>query len=80
MKNFIQIHGNDNVIIVLEDVVIGESIEHQAIPVTFKDDVKSGHKVALKPIKEGEPIIKYGMPIGKATKAIAVVNMYIPIT
>ncbi len=44
MKNFIQIHGNDNVIIVLEDVVIGESIEHQAIPVTFKDDVKSGHK------------------------------------
>ncbi|WZL81098.1 altronate dehydratase family protein [Vallitaleaceae bacterium 9-2] len=72
MKNFIQIHGNDNVIIVLEDVVIGESIEHQAIQVTFKDDVKSGHKVALKPIKEGEPIIKYGMPIGKATKAIAV--------
>ena len=30
-----------------------------------------GHKYALRDIAEGEDVIKYGMPIGHATRAIA---------
>lgn len=33
---------------------------------------KNGHKYAVKPIKTGENIIKYGLPIGHATADIAV--------
>ncbi len=34
-------------------------------------DVPYGHKIAVKPIKKGELIIKYGEEIGAATKDIA---------
>ena len=37
--------------------------------VEVRDD---GHKYAIRPIAEGENVIKYGMPIGHATCAIAV--------
>lgn len=30
-----------------------------------------GHKVALRPIARGEPVIKYGVAIGRATRDIA---------
>jgi len=30
-----------------------------------------GHKVALRPIAQGEPVFKYGVAIGTATQAIA---------
>ena len=32
---------------------------------------EDGHKYALRPIAENENVIKYGMPIGHAVKAIA---------
>jgi altronate hydrolase len=38
---------------------------------TVDGDVPAGHKFALSPIAEGENVIKYGYPIGHATKAIA---------
>ena len=34
-------------------------------------EVPKGHKIALRDIAEGENIIKYGIPIGRATRAIA---------
>ncbi|MDD2417874.1 MAG: altronate dehydratase family protein [Oscillospiraceae bacterium] len=34
-------------------------------------DLETGHKVALKDIPEGENVIKYGFPIGHATKSIS---------
>ncbi len=33
-------------------------------------DLKTGHKIALRSIKKGEDIIKYGYPIGYATESI----------
>ena len=35
------------------------------------DDVPLGHKIALKDIKKGETILKYGHDIGKAVATIA---------
>ncbi len=43
-------------------------IIHTADNVEVRED---GHKYALRPIAAGENIIKYGMPIGRATVAIA---------
>jgi altronate hydrolase len=52
----LQLHPSDNVAIALEDGVA--------------EGVGTGHKFALRPIKAGEAIIKYGQPIGTATVAI----------
>ncbi|MDY4976149.1 MAG: altronate dehydratase family protein [Clostridia bacterium] len=38
---------------------------------TVEVDPYTGHKYALKPISPGEPVIKYGFPIGIATASIA---------
>ncbi len=37
----------------------------------LRDDVPAGHKIAVRPIEPGEPVVKYGFPIGAATTAIA---------
>ena len=37
-----------------------------------KSDIPIGHKLAIKPIKAGEAIIKYGVDIGKAIAPIQV--------
>ena len=55
MLNFLKINELDNV-----EVALKES-----------DGIPAGHKRALKAIKKGEPIIKYGNPIGIATADIA---------
>lgn len=55
MNRLTQIHPNDNVGVVLID---GDSVAQR------------GHKVALCDIAEGENVIKYGFPIGHATKLI----------
>jgi len=34
------------------------------------DEIPKGHKVAVRPIGKGEPVIKYGVPIGEATADI----------
>jgi hypothetical protein len=36
------------------------------------EPVKLGHKVALSQLQPGDAVIKFGVPIGHATKAISV--------
>ncbi|QDA36569.1 altronate dehydratase (plasmid) [Paracoccus liaowanqingii] len=43
--------------------VAGDTVAAEAIP--------AGHKIALRPIAAGEPVLKYGQVIGTATQAIA---------
>jgi altronate hydrolase len=64
LKNIIKINGNDNVVVALLDLSKGEVISIDNKEVTLKEDIKKGHKIALKDIKVGENIIKYGAPIG----------------
>lgn len=44
----------------------------EIIEVVMKEDVKFGHKFAIKDIKKGEHVIKYSESIGTATKDISV--------
>ena len=70
MADFIQINPADNVIIALRDFSQGEVISVEQKELKIIGDVPKGHKIALVPISENEDIIKYGAPIGHATKAI----------
>lgn len=38
--------------------------------IALRQPIKSGHKVALGNIRQGGPIVKYGIPIGYATGEI----------
>lgn len=61
--NILKINEKDTVCVALCDLKKGDIIEG----VTLIDDIKTAHKFALKDIKKGEDIIKYGYPIGHAT-------------
>jgi altronate hydrolase len=39
--------------------------------VTLREDVSAGHKIALRDLAPGEPVAKYGYPIGAATQPVA---------
>lgn len=57
----------DNVAVALHPIAKGEQIEIGAQTIEAKEDIPQGHKMAVKPIKNGENVIKYGFPIGHAT-------------
>ncbi len=62
----IRIHPDDNVAVALEDLRKGETLTLDTVSVTAIEDIARGHKIALRDIKEGEPVVKYGNPIGLA--------------
>lgn len=67
----IQISPIDNVAVALHPVAKGETIETDLGTVTALEDIPQGHKIAIRPIKNGENVVKYGFPIGHATEDAA---------
>ena len=70
MKSFIQINSLDNVAVALQPLAKGTVVELDDIVVTLTEDIQQGHKFALKNLKTGDSIIKYGNSIGHATADI----------
>ena len=70
MNKLVQITPKDMVAVALQPLAAGESINYAAGEVTPLSDSPMGHKVALRDIEKGEPVIKYGFPIGSATEDI----------
>jgi altronate dehydratase small subunit len=70
-----QIHATDNVATLLADVADSAQVritgEGRGASVTASNTIRSGHKIALRSIVEREPVLKYGFPIGHATRAIS---------
>ncbi|MGR6329174.1 UxaA family hydrolase [Sphingomonas sp. XXL09] len=66
MARALQIDARDTVATLLEDGRVGDV----AMGVTLAADVPRGHKVALAPVAPGEPVLKFGYPIGRATRPI----------
>jgi len=69
--NAVRIDSGDNVATLLADVTAGEAVVADGAPVTASVAIPRGHKIALAAIAAGDPVIKYGFPIGHATAAIA---------
>jgi altronate hydrolase len=66
MANAIQIESADNVVVLIEDVKAGEkvTIHEKQDSYVAQENIAKGHKMAIVPIKKGEQVIKYGIPIG----------------
>ena len=61
--NSIRITESDNVAVALHPIAAGEAVDAVGGALKASEDIPQGHKVALKPIEEGEAIIKYGFSI-----------------
>ena len=49
----------------------GTAIDAAGETLTALEDIALGHKIALRDIAAGELVYKYGVPIGRASQAIA---------
>lgn len=70
MQEIIKIHPNDSVCVALKPLPKGGIIHVNGQKVILLEDVPQGHKFALKDIKKGEPVMKYGASIGLAKEDI----------
>ena len=70
MQDVIKINQEDNVAVALRPVAKGETIVAGDFSVTTLEEIPQGHKVALKPIKAGGEVVKYGFRIGFAKEDI----------
>lgn len=66
----LKINKADNVVVAIEPLHAGQVVSADGEEINVSADIPAGHKMALKPISEGEDIIKYGFPIGHAITAI----------
>ncbi len=57
----------DNVCVVATDVDVGESLSFAGTSIVLLESMELGHKMAIRRIRKGEKVLKYGMPIGTAT-------------
>lgn len=67
-KTYLKINKADSVVVCLEAMKKGETVEVDGMKVTLAQDTPAGHKVLITDVKEGQDIIKYGYPIGHAIK------------
>jgi (2R)-sulfolactate sulfo-lyase subunit alpha len=72
MIHFVVHEEGDGVgVVVVEGVKAGQALsgwimeDDKDVEVTAKSDIPIGHKVALKALKKGDTVIKYGEDIGK---------------
>jgi uncharacterized protein YbjT (DUF2867 family) len=70
----ILLHPDDNVATALTPLETGQTVDVALDDVThtteLRADIAFGHKYALRDIAEGEEVLKYGLPIGKALAPI----------
>ena len=66
----ILLHEQDDVATALTALARGESLtvcgSERRVDVVLADDVPLAHKFALRPLAQGDPVRKYGLPIGRA--------------
>jgi altronate dehydratase small subunit len=71
----ILLDARDNVATALADLPAGTAVrcakDDRRVEARLEAAIPFGHKLAVAPIRAGEPVIKYGAPIGTATRDIA---------
>ena len=66
----LQMHDHDHVALALDDLPAGAAFDAQGN--TTGEPIPSGHKLAVRAVTKGEPVLKYGQVIGIATADIPV--------
>lgn len=74
MRNAMIIDGKDNVAVAIEPIAKGDTVTYAAngqdVSLTAAQDIIIYHKIAIRDIPKGEPVVKYGEHIGIASQDI----------
>lgn len=68
--SLLRLHPSDTVAVVLRDLAAGDVLALDELRITATQTVPGGHKIALCAHVSGDPVLKYGWPIGRATADI----------
>ena len=70
-RKILRLSDEDNVCVACRNLVAGENLNLTAgSTVRITQNIPIGHKIALKQIPEKTTVLKYGVPIGTATRNI----------
>jgi altronate hydrolase len=67
----IYLHPDDNLCVAARNLERGQRLAIAGTEITLAENVRIGHKIAVRPIHSGEYVRKYGQIIGQATAQIA---------
>ncbi|REF37874.1 UxaA family hydrolase [Thermasporomyces composti] len=70
-EHTLRLHADDNVVIAMRDIEPGTYQLPGGGTLDVTDVIPRGHKLAVTPVAEGQPVRKYGQVIGFAKEAIA---------
>ena len=72
--NAVVIDPKDNIAVALDDLKGNARVKRgdEEFSVRLVEDIPSGHKLAIRSIAKGQPVLKYGQPIGTAASDIAI--------
>lgn len=71
MKTVLKIDASDNVAVALAELPAGTEIADDDGVIGILERIPEGHKVALRQMHQGDPVLKYGEVIGVATADIS---------
>src|SRR5688572_1638822 len=67
-----RVAAEDDVAVALRDLAAQETILVGGRGIVLVDAIPRGHKLAIRAVTAGQPVRKYGWPIGRATADITV--------
>ena len=70
MNDVYRIHPEDSVAVALHPLAPGDTAQGNGFSVSVREAIPAGHKIALYRMESGKSVLKYGWPIGRATKPI----------
>ena len=65
-NRILKIHPNDNVLVALQNLAKGETIIHDGAEYVLQDNIGAKHKFFMQDMQAGDPIMMYGVLVGKA--------------
>lgn len=66
MSNVIKVHPDDNVIVALQDLAKGTSVQYNGVVYTLVDNIHAKHKFFTQDMQPGDDVKMYGVLVGKA--------------
>lgn len=66
----LRVHPDDDVAVAVEPLAAGTTVAVEGAEIVLRDDVPKGHKIALRDIGAGAPVVKYGAELGRTTEAV----------
>jgi len=70
-RNYFQIHDDDNVVVALQDLPVGQECAIGNLSVLLQHDIPAKHKFTIKELSKGDQIIMYGVLVGTCKEEIS---------